>query len=90
MKAIHLLQPSVHVNFNQFSMECSKSLNKLTSVISKNLRQNREDHELRSSRIDKSIKKIRQMSKVSANTQNNSLLNVSFFRSHTAPRETTQ
>jgi hypothetical protein len=88
MKAVHLLQPLVHVNFNQFSVECSKSLNKLTRVISKNLRENREDHELRSSTMDKGIKKIRQMSKISANTQNDSL-HASFFHSHIASRKTT-
>ncbi|KAG6559526.1 hypothetical protein RHOW815_000459 [Candidatus Rhabdochlamydia sp. W815] len=88
MKAMHLLQPLVHVNFIQFSMECSRSLNKLTHVISKNLRENREDHELRSSQLDKGIKKIRKMSKVSANTQNDNL-NASFFRSHITPRKTT-
>lgn len=86
MKPIHFLQPLVHVNFTRFSMECSKSLNKLTYVISKNLRQNREDHEFRSSQIDKGIKKIRKMNIVSANTQNDNL-NASFFRSHIIPRK---
>lgn len=89
MKAIHLLQPLIHVNFTQFSMEFSRSLNKLTYVISKNLRENREDHELRSSQLDRGIKKIRKMSKVSANTQNDNL-NAAFFHSHFTSRKITQ
>ncbi|MDR2539254.1 MAG: hypothetical protein LBC45_01315 [Chlamydiales bacterium] len=87
MKIVPFSQLLVHTNFIPFNMECSKFLNRLRHVISKNLRQNREDHELRSSQMDKGIKRIRQMSKASVNTHTiqNDYLNVAFFRSHLAP-----
>lgn len=79
-----------HVSFHQFTMECQSSLNKLTCVISRNLRKNREDHTERSSRMDKGIKKIRQKNKISANTNLKQKNASSFFNSHFASRQSAQ
>ena len=88
MKAIRFPQPLVSVSFTQFSVECSKFSKKLKDVISRNLRQNREEHQSGISQLDKNIERIRQMSKMSANIQNDKL-NVSFFLSHVAPGKIT-
>lgn len=68
MKIDPLLQPFLrHVSLNQLTTECQKFFDKLTRVISKNLRENREDHEERSAQTNKGIQEMRQTDKLFAN-----------------------
>lgn len=67
--------------------ECQRSSNKITSIVSKNLRKNREIHREGVQLIDNGIKKIRRAHTMSARTNRNCNLYAFLLDSHVTSRK---